>query len=255
MADVKGNLSESERERKRDKLKRYAKRAVRVPLKVRTSDLPKRAASAVIMLAGAGLALWAGGWVWSALVVLVALGVFWEWLTLVRRFVRSSLQLAVWSAAGALYITTAGIALLRARDIDVLPVLALVGAVIATDIGAYFTGRTIGGPKIAPRISPSKTWAGLLGGIAAATLFLSAIVWLSFDDRSFVPTLLALALLLGPLSAIVAQAGDFFESWMKRRAGLKDSGHLIPGHGGLFDRVDGLMAVCVVVLPIAMLIA
>lgn len=239
--------------RKRDRFKAGMKRYMAVPLAVRTGDLPKRATSAVVMIALAGAALSIGGWAWSALVVAVAMGVLWEWMRLVRRFVTSSLQLAIWISGGGLYVAAAGATLLEARQIDALTVLALVGAVIATDIGAYFSGRAIGGPKIAPRISPSKTWAGLCGGIVAATLFLSAIVWLALDGHR--DNYLALALLVGPLSAIVAQAGDFFESWMKRRAGVKDSGRLIPGHGGLFDRVDGLMAVCVVALPLALLSA
>ncbi len=112
--------------------------------------------------------------------------------------------------------------------------LSLLLAVIATDIGAYFAGRSIGGPKIAPSISPSKTWAGLAGGMAGAAL----VLMLGRGNG-----MAAEAIGGGAMLAIVAQAGDFFESWMKRRAGVKDSGKLIPGHGGLFDRVDGLLAV------------
>ena len=129
-------------------------------------------------------------------------------------------------------------------------------AVIATDIGAYFAGRTIGGPKIAPKISPSKTWAGLGGGILGASLAL--LGWSSLTASSAGMSIrgfevaglfadwhqaIAPCLVAGVFTAIVAQAGDFLESWMKRRAGVKDSGSLIPGHGGLFDRVDGLIAV------------
>ena len=149
-------------------------------------------------------------------------------------------------------------------------VLLIIGAVIGTDIGAYFAGRSIGGPKIAPRISPSKTWAGLFGGMlgAAAMLALFPMLWEGGLCRAFYPPavlppgvfqfdgpcsgivrfrppdgVLLWAALGGAIIAVVAQAGDFFESWMKRRAGVKDSGKLIPGHGGLFDRVDGLLAV------------
>jgi phosphatidate cytidylyltransferase len=103
-----------------------------------------------------------------------------------------------------------------------------------TDIGAYFAGRSIGGPKLAPRISPGKTWAGLVGGMAAAGLvggLLTALAGAGFW----------LAAGLGALLAAVAQAGDLFESRLKRHAGVKDSGHLIPGHGGLLDRIDGLV--------------
>lgn len=247
MADV-----EAVKERKRDRMRRYTRRAVRVPLAVRTSDLPKRAASAVVMLAIAGAALWAGGVWWQALVVVIALGVLWEWLGLARRITNSSpLTFVLWCAIGAIYVLCASWTLLYVREREAAWVLLIVGAVIATDVGAYFAGRSIGGPRIAPRISPSKTWAGLAGGAFAATIFLAYFVWATFLDRSYVPSFIMMSLVLGPLCAIVAQMGDFFESWMKRKAGVKDSGRLIPGHGGLFDRVDGLMAVCLVLLPIA----
>lgn len=108
-------------------------------------------------------------------------------------------------------------------------------AVWATDIGAYAAGRAIGGPKLAPRLSPKKTWAGLIGGMTAAALA-GAGVALAAGGPIVAAAALAAAL------AVVGQAGDLFESWSKRRAGVKDSGRLIPGHGGLLDRIDGLLA-------------
>jgi phosphatidate cytidylyltransferase len=105
----------------------------------------------------------------------------------------------------------------------------------ATDILAYFAGRTIGGPKLAPRISPNKTWAGLGGGIAGAALFGG----LTASALAMWPLFLWIG---GPM-ALIAQAGDLFESWLKRRAGVKDSGTILPGHGGVLDRLDGLLAV------------
>jgi len=135
-------------------------------------------------------------------------------------------------------------------------VLTIVLAVMAVDIGAYFAGRAIGGPKIAPRISPSKTWAGMVGGVFGASLVIAlSDLWAGADpfaDPNYpefhgnwylLQSILAW-LIGGLLFAVVAQMGDFFESWMKRKAAVKDSGKLIPGHGGLFDRVDGLLAVC-----------
>ncbi|MEJ2027808.1 MAG: phosphatidate cytidylyltransferase [Limibacillus sp.] len=108
-------------------------------------------------------------------------------------------------------------------------------AVWATDVGAYAAGRGIGGPKLLPSISPKKTWAGLLGGMAASgTVSLIAGLLVEPWDP------LAL-LVLGALLAVVAQAGDFLESGIKRYFGVKDASHLIPGHGGLLDRVDGLL--------------
>jgi phosphatidate cytidylyltransferase len=145
--------------------------------------------------------------------------------------------------------------------------LIVLFGVVFTDVGAYFAGRTIGGPKIAPKISPSKTWAGLGGGIlgAATGIYLALMIaagdWftglvndaarLGPDDTTVVsisnmPSILG-CLALGAVVAVVAQTGDFFESWMKRRAGVKDSSQLIPGHGGLFDRADGMLAVMFVV--------
>ncbi|WP_137863928.1 MULTISPECIES: phosphatidate cytidylyltransferase [unclassified Sphingomonas] len=105
----------------------------------------------------------------------------------------------------------------------------------ACDSAAFFAGRAIGGPKLAPAISPNKTWAGFLGGIAGATLFAFALVWLCN-----LPPALAWAT---PLLAVLAQFGDLFESHLKRVAGVKDSGDLLPGHGGMLDRLDGLVAV------------
>jgi phosphatidate cytidylyltransferase len=122
--------------------------------------------------------------------------------------------------------------------------------VIAVDVGAYFAGRAIGGPKIAPKISPSKTWAGLGGGALAAGLLGVAVQVINNGSAASLAGI-ALAMLGGLLTAVVAQSGDFFESWMKRRAGLKDSGNLIPGHGGLFDRLDGFLAVFFMLFVIA----
>jgi phosphatidate cytidylyltransferase len=113
-----------------------------------------------------------------------------------------------------------------------------------TDIGAYFAGRAIGGPKLAPRISPNKTWAGLLGGMLGAGLLGWVAAHFLRLDGAF--------LLLGAPMAALAQAGDLFESWIKRRAGVKDSGAILPGHGGLLDRLDGLLPVLVVTLLLLM---
>jgi phosphatidate cytidylyltransferase len=114
----------------------------------------------------------------------------------------------------------------------------------ATDIFAYFAGRGIGGPKLAPKISPNKTWAGLLGGMAGAMVVGAAFGILFEADPPFP--------FLGAPLALLAQLGDLYESSVKRRLGVKDSGAIIPGHGGVLDRVDGLLPVALVVLLILM---
>lgn len=208
------------------------------------SDLGVRTASAVVMLAVGGAALWMGGWAWTALVLLVALGVLWEWLRLAHAFADGAKERGLWNGGGLAYVTVAAITLvvLRQGEAGSAQVLALVGLVIGTDVGAYFAGRTFGGPKIAPQISPSKTWAGLFGGMIGASVMLLLVLLGPGAGRMAAGHLMDF-MLVAPLGAVIAQAGDFFESWMKRRAGVKDSGALIPGHGGLFDRVDGLLAV------------
>ena len=198
------------------------------------------------MLAVAGVAFWLGGPWLDAFIILVALATYWEFARLVARIGWSGLtKLAAW-VFGLLYVGTAAYFLIRMTSVET--VVFVVGAVIFVDTFAYGFGRTIGGPKIAPRISPSKTWAGLFGGIVGATLAL--LLWTEFSSAEahvvYRPPLEYAALILpGAAIAILAQAGDFFESWLKRRAGMKDSSNLIPGHGGVFDRTDGLLPVAI----------
>ena len=239
----------------------------------RKSDLGVRVVSAVVMVAVAGTALWLGGWVWMAFVAMVALGVLWEWLGLSNAITISAVGRLTWLIAGLVYIGIAGgvLAFLGVtEDPHPIGILFVLSGVIATDVGAYFAGRTFGGPKIAPKISPSKTWSGYVGGTLAAMAVMPIVAGhcvvnrvnpagpvqeSPFFEAIYRPpvcwsvdhwTTVTMALACGLLLPALAQAGDFFESWMKRRAGVKDSGSIIPGHGGLFDRVDGLLAVCFV---------
>jgi phosphatidate cytidylyltransferase len=125
---------------------------------------------------------------------------------------------------------------LRARpDIGEGLAYYLLAVVWGTDIGAYLFGRLIGGPKLAPAISPSKTWAGLCGGVALAAVAGYAVSF-GFRAHDYV-----VAVLLAAVMAAMAQLGDLFESSIKRRSGVKESGGLIPGHGGVLDRIDGLV--------------
>jgi phosphatidate cytidylyltransferase len=217
------------------------------------SDLGIRTLSSVVMMLVAITAIWIGGYAFMALVVVVGLGVFYEFAKLVLGFAQSIATRLLWLIGGLLYVSLACFTLLlfSAPFFGMTPAMMLIAGVIGTDIGAYFAGRTLGGPKIAPQISPSKTWSGLIGGMIGAGLMMVAIqagiyafrggnvgggdVYLTYGWFRL--------LLTGAALAVVAQMGDFFESWMKRRAGVKDSGRLIPGHGGLFDRTDGLIAV------------
>ncbi len=213
----------------------------------KNSDLKTRALSALVMVIVSGGALWAGGFVFKAFTALLAIGLLWEYWGLVQKLVSTIFWRAVLMLLCITYIGVACWALIELRKGDFLSgfsmAVLVIALVIAVDIGAYFSGRTIGGPKIAPAISPNKTWAGLFGGIVAATVLI-ALVTSQMDVKRapFLPALL-LAAPIGAGIAIVAQAGDFLESWMKRRAGVKDSGKLIPGHGGLLDRLDGHLSV------------
>ncbi|MEG3144026.1 phosphatidate cytidylyltransferase [Sphingomonas sp. RT2P30] len=148
-------------------------------------------------------------------------------------------------AVGLLYagLPVMGLMLLRGQREGAIFTLWALALVWMCDIGAYFAGRAIGGPKLAPAISPNKTWAGLAGGVVAASLFGAAMHW-----QFGLPWRLTLAT---PALAALAQGGDLYESWLKRRAGVKDSGNILPGHGGVLDRLDGLVPVA----PVAALLA
>lgn len=155
-----------------------------------------------------------------------------------------------WGLVGALYVGVAAIFLigLRGSSAEGLLVVVWTGTVvIATDVGAYFSGRIIGGPKLWRRVSPNKTWAGLFGG-----MILAAVASLAFS--SLVLGYIELFLgVLGALIAVVAQSGDLVESGYKRLFGKKDSGSILPGHGGVLDRLDGMLAAIIAVALITML--
>ena len=198
------------------------------------SELLVRTMTGLLLIAASLAAAAVGGTVFAVLVAAFATLMFDEWTRLVRGW------------GGAWYISGFGYALIpalsllwiRERDSHGLELLVWVFLVTwSTDIGAYFVGRRFGRRKLAPSISPGKTVEGLCGGIVAATLVGGAWVLATGLGRP----LLALA----PILAIAAQAGDLFESRLKRRAGVKDSGRTLPGHGGVLDRVDGLVPVAV----------
>ncbi|APG62935.1 hypothetical protein LPB140_09205 [Sphingorhabdus lutea] len=214
----------------------------------KNNDLKVRSISALFMMLIAGGALYAGGWFFGFFMAAAGIVILKEWMALSNKIATTFLGKFIWAICAIIYIglAVAAIILFRVKDDDWQAVLALISVVIATDVGAYFAGRSIGGPKLAPKISPNKTWAGLIGGMSAA-----GIIWVIFVSYDFAPAGgdfgIAVIFLTGAFMAILAQGGDLLESWMKRRAGVKDSGNFIPGHGGLFDRADGMIALFFVI--------
>jgi phosphatidate cytidylyltransferase len=249
---------------------------------------PEQGSRNLVMRVGAALVLapltiavaYTGGLFWAALVTLVAIGLFLEWLTVVsaaraiRVTVSGSVALAIagwclaagqinvslaalavgfaavallsperrgWSAAGFLYAAAALVASVLLRldpDAGLVALIFVLLVVWVTDIGGYFAGRGIGGPKLWPRVSPKKTWAGALGGFAGSLVIAAGFAAFGFGKP--LPLLLLAAIL-----SVASQLGDLFESAVKRRFGVKDSSHIIPGHGGLLDRLDGFVAAIV----------
>ena len=174
-------------------------------------------------------------WIWgpaAALVVIVP-AILWAMLS---RFVGN--PSGPLDGFGVAYIGAAGVALVALRDLEPFGFLTIIWAVlvvIAADVGGYFAGRTIGGPKLWPAVSPKKTWAGLLGGIGLAVCVAVIFSWQTTGTWFYeVCTVSAVA-------ALLAQIGDLGESALKRRFDVKDAGSLIPGHGGVLDRLDGHM--------------
>jgi phosphatidate cytidylyltransferase len=157
-----------------------------------------------------------------------------------------------WLPGGLVYAGLTCVALAEIRDDDhrgFAMMLFVFAIVWATDIFAYFVGRAIGGAKLAPRISPGKTWSGAIGGTVAAIIAGSAVIWYFFVDVG--PRVVLVAVLL----SVCSQIGDLFESFIKRRFGVKDSSHLIPGHGGVMDRVDGLIFACFAAFLLAIVLS
>ena len=208
----------------------------------RWADSGIRVISALVLAPIAIACVWVGGTAFAVIVAAVGIGLAVEWLSLCRRSSRALLL------AGLAYVMLAGVAVLWLRydptagRADVLFVLF---AVWAGDVGAYLVGRWIGGPRLAPLISPGKTWSGSVGGLLAAIAAGSLVAHFLSDAATWRAMLIAAGL------GVVAQAGDLLESFVKRRLQVKDSGHLIPGHGGLFDRLDGVLAAA----PVAALLA
>ena len=198
------------------------------------ADFAQRTASAVVLLPLALLCIWWGGAPWAALMAAGAVTLVVEWFAMARA---GQLPTAVF-LAGVGYV---GLALLSLVWLRADPatgranVLFLLVVVWASDVGAYLFGRWIGGVRLAPSISPGKTWSGTIGGVGVAVLAGLAVSWHWPHGAWSATSVLAVIICLA------SQAGDLLESAAKRRCGVKDSGRLIPGHGGLADRVDGVL--------------
>lgn len=246
------------------------------------SNLQVRVISAVVLIALILVPTWYGGVSFRLAAVLIAGAIFYEWTAMARRsgmtlpdFLAPALMLvflaalafglpalsllvllaalvavaaivaamrgsaAGWDAPGIAYAGLSGLSLALLRDDDragLVAILFLFAVVWATDILAYFVGRAVGGPKLAPSISPGKTRSGALGGAVGGVVAGVVLAVVAGAGNLAALGFVALAL------SVVSQTGDLFESWVKRRHGRKDSSQLIPGHGGVMDRVDGLVA-------------
>jgi phosphatidate cytidylyltransferase len=252
------------------------------PASSQRSNLTLRILAALVLAPVAIAAAWFGGWFWHLLATLVAIGLYAEWISVIglkqdrRILIAGSVailalsaalaghamsvgallavagivamvalappSLRIWAATGFIYAAAAMVAsvLLRADMQFGFPAILFVFAVVwASDILGYFVGRAVGGPKLWERVSPKKTWAGAIGGLvgAVAGTFVVAIAILGV-----ISPILAV---IGAVLSVVSQAGDLFESAVKRRFDVKDSSQIIPGHGGLMDRLDGFIVVVV----------
>tara|TARA_B100000315_G_scaffold194030_1_gene184629 strand:- start:9041 stop:9706 length:666 start_codon:yes stop_codon:yes gene_type:complete len=197
-----------------------------------------RIISALVMAPLALAALWFGFPYFELMVGVVGVLAAWEWLRLIGSNGPQPQQI-VWLIVGLLYILVPCVILIWLRDIDSQGrqiIIWLFSVIWATDIGAYFSGRTFGGPKLAPIISPNKTWAGFFGGLIFACV--TGLVLNIYAEPSFATAEIIIA--CAGLS-IIGQFGDLLESWVKRRFEVKDSGALIPGHGGVLDRIDAIL--------------
>lgn len=255
------------------------------------SELKLRIASGVVLAAVALGATWAGGLAFQLLSVAIGLLVYYEWSTITKLgesdfqgnafgwlsqvviailvlfdYIHLSLPLLAafsvlaglwvlmrntswWLPAGIVYAGLTAVSLAAIRGADYLGLVAMLfvfAVVWGTDIFAYFTGRAIGGPKLAPAISPGKTWSGALGGTICGVLAGVAVFMAHFSLQDLRIPIIALVL------SVASQIGDLFESFIKRRFGVKDSSRLIPGHGGVMDRVDGLIFACVAALVLVL---
>lgn len=210
-----------------------------------SANLRKRIISAVILIPLVIFICFVGGNTYTAILLIAAVIMSFEWNQIVNSDNENTHNKTKWQIVGIAYIVlfVQSMIYLRSTENGFWLIIFIFSVVWATDIGAYFTGRKFGGPKIAKKISPNKTWSGLFGG-----MILASIVTLIFS--LFLGIQSIQIVLFASLLAVIAQIGDFFESWLKRCFNVKDSGNIIPGHGGLLDRLDGLVTVTIIIATI-----
>ena len=192
-------------------------------------NLLMRVATALVLIPFAISVAYAGGWWWAVLVTAISVGLFIEWRMIVGA------ERSGWVAIGIVYAIAALAASVIVRldpDWGFAALMFVLLIVWVTDIGGYFAGRGIGGPKLWPRVSPKKTWAGAIGGLVLSLATAACFAWSGIGR-------LGPLLLLAMVLTVASQLGDLFESAVKRKFGVKDSSRIIPGHGGLLDRLDG----------------
>jgi len=210
----------------------------------RWRDLQRRAVAALVLAPLALAAVWLGGLTFGVMSAALGFGLSYEWMRLSKS--RAGVPVLV---IGIAWIWLCFIAIIALRADPVAGranVMFVLLVVWASDVGAYLAGRMIGGPRLAPRISPGKTWAGAAGGLVAAVAIGVIVARLTAEPADF-----GRAAAVAAALSVIGQAGDLTESALKRHFGVKDSGRLIPGHGGLLDRLDAALAA----VPAAALLA
>jgi phosphatidate cytidylyltransferase len=217
------------------------------------SNLALRVASSAVMGPVTIFVAWLGGWPFVLFWTIAACVVLWEWSTLVRASTRRAQSYGTfiaWMLAGLIYaaiLLIGPVILRRDPELGFTAILFLFAVVWVTDIAAYFTGRALGGPKLWPAVSPKKTWSGAVGGTLGALVAGLAVVKLM--GLGIAPMLVVVTVGL----SVVSQAGDLLESSIKRHFGAKDASHLIPGHGGLMDRLDGFLTAVLAAVMVGLL--
>lgn len=203
--------------------------------KLDPQKLQKRTLSAALFTPPALFIIWYGGWLFGLMVLAFLALALWEWWKMSRKFIGSDVN--VYKAGGILYILFCFYSFfILGNELWNNAALALILIAPAGDVGAYFAGKIIGGVKMIPSLSPNKTWAGF-GGALGGSIVMAFLCWLfglHVETLSFV-------LWGGLFIGISGQAGDLLVSWSKRKAGVKDTGWLFPGHGGVLDRIDSLL--------------